>query len=86
MKPTQHDLLGPLLIILHFTIASIALTLLASCDCRGADWELLPGLENDVDQAVQGSVLDIRTTGSDPYLVGRWDNTRRADDRMLQFE
>jgi hypothetical protein len=75
-----------LLIVLGFTAATIVLTLLAACNCPGADWELLPGLENDVDLTVRGSMIDIRTTGSDPYVVGSWDNTRRDDDRVLQLE
>ncbi len=86
MGPPQHTVTSLPLIIVRFTVTAIALICLATCRCPAADWELLPGRENDVELTVQGSTIDILTTGADPYVVGRWDRTRRSNDRVLQLE
>ncbi len=51
-----------------------------------ADWELLPSRANDVELTVDGSEFDIRTTGTDPYLISRRVGTLDPNDRVLEFE
>lgn len=51
-----------------------------------AEWELLPAGCHDVDLTVSGNVIDVRTTGSDPYLLGRWRTQPDKDDRILQLQ
>lgn len=53
---------------------------------EAADWKLLPAGCHDVDLTVDGDVIDIRTTGSDPYLLGRLDGPRNRSERILELE
>ncbi|MCG8653530.1 MAG: DUF5722 domain-containing protein [Pirellulales bacterium] len=51
-----------------------------------AEWELLPAQTHHVELSVEDSEFHIRTTGNDPYLVGRWIGRPGPEDRILELE
>ena len=56
---------------------------------NAADWEWLPDRSHDVDfdaKTEDDATIAFRTTGADPYIVGRWTTDLKADDRVLELE
>ncbi|WP_144057650.1 DUF5722 domain-containing protein [Novipirellula maiorica] len=50
-----------------------------------ANWTLLPARCNDVDIQLHDQVIEIHTTGSDPFIVGELSDIG-SDDAVLQFD
>ncbi|GAA5507527.1 DUF5722 domain-containing protein [Novipirellula caenicola] len=62
-------------------LASLVMPPVASA----ANWTVVPARCNDVDIQRQDQVIEIRTTGSDPFLVGELSDLA-AEDSVLQFD
>ena len=67
-------------------IIGLLLVWLRPAGSDAAEWELLPAACHDVDLSVTDDVIDIRTTGTDPFLMGRWRTPPLEMDRILQLE
>ncbi|WP_345318892.1 DUF5722 domain-containing protein [Novipirellula rosea] len=62
-------------------LASLVMLPVASA----ANWTLVPERCNDVDIQQRDQVIEIQTTGSDPFIVGQL-NDLGAEDSVLQFD
>ncbi len=69
-------------------IESALLCCAIAVPATAADWVLLSERAHHVQlgASTTGEVIELRTTGSDPYLVGRWEPKPGRQDRVLEFE
>ncbi|WP_442508459.1 DUF5722 domain-containing protein [Novipirellula sp. SH528] len=65
--------------------ASFLAWLIAMPVASAASWTLVPERCNDVDIQQRDQVIEIRTTGSDPFIVGELSEIG-SEDSVLQFD
>ncbi len=71
------------------SIIALVCGLLISTPLAASQWEVLPESAHDVElttSAEDATVVGVRTSGGDPFLIGRWKEKPGRDDRILEFE